>query len=274
LFRYLVIFCLCLITPFARADFDHAMALYQNQDYPKAFTEFETLAKTGDHAAQFNLGVMYYKGQHVPRDLARGYAWMVLSTQGGDPQWSGMRDKVYAAFDEEEKSSADQARREISEQFSDAMLKGESAVIILNAVSYRYMLDTLIFAMIDSDNRFSIKFDVVRTDADIYIVRAKPGRYYLRTVGLSWANVANTPLEQPENINETILVVSGAATYIGDWRAYEHKTNDSQKPLRYEVKTEYSNDTVIRAGKIDPALRQLPLFLSKPGAPLVAMTWD
>jgi hypothetical protein len=217
---------------------------------------------------------MYYKGQHVPRDLARGYAWMVLSTQDGDPQWSGVRDKVYDAFDEAEKKQADQARREISSEFSDAVLKDESAVIILNAIGYRMFLDTLVFAMIDSDYRVSIKFDVLGKDTDIYIVHARPGRYYLRTLGLHWANVANTPLEQPQNLNETILLVSGAATYIGDWRAYEQKTNDSQKPLRYEVKTEYSNDTVIRAAKLDPALRQLPLFLSKPGAPLVPMTWD
>lgn len=272
--RLTALVILYLYAQIALADFDHAMALYQAQDYPKAFTEFDQLAKVGDHAAQFNLGVMHYKGQHVPRNMAQGYAWMVLSTQGGDPQWSGMRDKIYAAFDDVEKKQANKARRELSEQFSDATLKGESAVVILKAIGYNAIIDNLIFAMIDSDNRFSIKFEAIGTNQDIYIVRVKPGRYYLRTLGVHYVNVANSPIPQPENLNDTILVVAGGATYIGDWRAYERETNDSQKPSRYELNTEYSNDALIRAAKIDPTLRQMPLFLSKAGAPLVPMTWD
>lgn len=271
--RCIAVLCFYLFAQFARADFDHAMALYQTQDYSNAFAELETLAKGGDHAAQFNLGVMYYKGQHVRRDLANGYAWMVLATQGGDPQWSTMRDKVYDAFDDTEKQKADKARREVSAQYSDATLKGESGVVILKALFLGSATESLMFAMIDSDNRFSVKYGVVGPAPDVYVLHVKPGRYYLRTLGVGYMNVTNTPLEQPKNLADTILVVSGGVTYIGDWSTSEPHTNDPMK-ARFDVNIDYSNSAPIRAAQLAPELRKLPLFLSKAGAPLVPMTWE
>jgi hypothetical protein len=41
----------------------------------------------------------------------------------------------------------------------------------------------LTFALIDSDYRFSVQFDTVGPEPYVYIMKVKPGRYYLRTLG-------------------------------------------------------------------------------------------
>lgn len=68
----------------ALADFDQAMSAYRIKDYDTAFKEFYEVAIAGDHTAQFNLGVMYYRGQGVDKDLVQAFSWIELSTQRGD----------------------------------------------------------------------------------------------------------------------------------------------------------------------------------------------
>jgi len=63
------------------ADFNSALDLYSAGDYKTAFAEFSTMAEVGEKRSQFNLGVMYYYGQHVEKDINKAYAWMKLATQ-------------------------------------------------------------------------------------------------------------------------------------------------------------------------------------------------
>ncbi|MEM9304392.1 MAG: hypothetical protein AAGE01_19935 [Pseudomonadota bacterium] len=65
----------------AMADFDHGMVAYKMGDHDRAWTEFHADAVTGHATAQFNIGVMYYRGEGVERDLVRAYAWIELATQ-------------------------------------------------------------------------------------------------------------------------------------------------------------------------------------------------
>ncbi len=57
------------------AGFDEGIAAYLRGDYATAAQEFEKLAEEGHAGAQFNLGVMYYKGEGTPPNYAEAMKW-------------------------------------------------------------------------------------------------------------------------------------------------------------------------------------------------------
>jgi hypothetical protein len=68
----------------AWADFDDGMTAYRAKDFELAFQEFKAEAIKGHQTAQFNIGVMYYRGEGVDKDLVRAFSWIELSTERGD----------------------------------------------------------------------------------------------------------------------------------------------------------------------------------------------
>mgnify|MGYP001200237742 CR=1 FL=1 len=68
------------------ADFDRAMAAYRARDYQSSYEQFYAAAVNGNETAQFNLGVMYYRGEGVEKDLSAAFAWIELSTQRGNKE--------------------------------------------------------------------------------------------------------------------------------------------------------------------------------------------
>ena len=63
------------------ADVASALDNYQSGNVEHAYIEFKELAELGNKAAQFNLGLMYYKGDYVARNLNMGYGWIKLGTE-------------------------------------------------------------------------------------------------------------------------------------------------------------------------------------------------
>ena len=76
---------LLLAIPNARAGVDDGIAAYNRGDYSKAHAEFRRWAEQGDATAQFNLGVMYYKGQGVQQDYAEAVKWWRQAAEQGEP---------------------------------------------------------------------------------------------------------------------------------------------------------------------------------------------
>ena len=75
-----------MICPSALADFDAGMAAYRAHDFKQAFEEFYQEALEGHETAQFNLGVLYYRGEGTERDVVKAFSWIELSTQHGEQQ--------------------------------------------------------------------------------------------------------------------------------------------------------------------------------------------
>jgi uncharacterized protein len=63
------------------ADFNSALDHYHNKQYQAAYEEFISLASIGEKRSQFNLGVMYYNGEHVTKDVNLAYAWSQLAAE-------------------------------------------------------------------------------------------------------------------------------------------------------------------------------------------------
>ncbi|PHS09962.1 MAG: hypothetical protein COA89_01515, partial [Acidithiobacillus sp.] len=65
------------------ADFQKGVAAYDSGDFATALREWRPLAEKGDADAQFNLGVMYSKGQGVPQDYKTAVKWYTLAAEQG-----------------------------------------------------------------------------------------------------------------------------------------------------------------------------------------------
>lgn len=122
----------------ASADFDTAMALYQKKDYEQAMTEFMHLAEIGDHASQFNVGIMNFRGEGVPKDPVKAYAWMALASQDGEENWTKARDKALSSLTNEQKRLAESARNAMFQRLSDAALEQQLQARLLPRRSARY----------------------------------------------------------------------------------------------------------------------------------------
>jgi len=66
--------------------FQNAVDAYSNKDYKTARRLWLPLAEQGDAKAQYNLGLMYSKGQGVPQDYKEGVKWYRLSAEQGNAE--------------------------------------------------------------------------------------------------------------------------------------------------------------------------------------------
>ena len=76
-FRFTIILVLsfvCLAVP-AWADGQAGVDAYKRGDYATALREWRPLAEQRDAVAQYNLGLLYVKGQGVPQDYVQGRQW-------------------------------------------------------------------------------------------------------------------------------------------------------------------------------------------------------
>lgn len=66
------------------ADFQKGFDAFQKGDYATAFKEFTPLAEQGKTDAQYNLGLMHYRGLGVPQDLKVALKWFTLAAEQGN----------------------------------------------------------------------------------------------------------------------------------------------------------------------------------------------
>ena len=75
---------LALSAPQVSADtFDDAVSAYQSGDFDTAAKTLRKLAEQGHVIAQYNLGILYDKGQGVLQDSAEALKWYRLAAEQG-----------------------------------------------------------------------------------------------------------------------------------------------------------------------------------------------
>ena len=68
------------------ADFQKGLDAAIKGDYATALEEWMPLAKEGNSNAQFNIGLMYFKGRGVPQDYQETMRWYRLAAEQGFAQ--------------------------------------------------------------------------------------------------------------------------------------------------------------------------------------------
>ena len=77
-----LLFCTAAV-PACSNRYEDASAAYERGDYATAFRLMKPLAEQGYAKAQYNLGVMYHKGEGVPADHAEAVKWYRRAAEQG-----------------------------------------------------------------------------------------------------------------------------------------------------------------------------------------------
>lgn len=85
IFSALFLFSVSLISGWAdeHTAFRDGLEAYQKKDYAKALRLWRSLAKKGHAKAQYNLGILYFQGSGVPKDVREAFKWFSKSAKQG-----------------------------------------------------------------------------------------------------------------------------------------------------------------------------------------------
>ena len=106
----------------ARADLFTAQLAYQMGDYERASKDYRELAELGQPQAQFNLAIMYAKGQGVRQSELNAYAWATLAAEGGLAQGQALAEELRPQLAPGSEKIADDIRAPFSRAALDARL--------------------------------------------------------------------------------------------------------------------------------------------------------
>jgi len=108
------------------ANFDKAMALYNDGDYVEAKLAFEALAAIGNRSSLFNLGVMTYKGQAAEQDPVRAYVLMSIANDGlNDDSFSRIISALAGSLKKTDVEKANALKVELEPVYAFKHLKNE-----------------------------------------------------------------------------------------------------------------------------------------------------
>lgn len=108
---------------FAHADFELGMSYYDAKEFDKAYKEFYEAARYGDHDAQNNVGAMYYRGEHVEKNIVMAYAWMALASQSTTIKAEAVHTRIYARLNEADKKRSDEEYKKLFDLYSDSNIE-------------------------------------------------------------------------------------------------------------------------------------------------------
>ena len=79
----------------ALADIQSAEKAYQNKDYSIAFSEYKTLAESGNLEAQAKLGAMFYWGLGTKKSDLSAFRWSIEAAKKGHPEAQNLIGYMY-----------------------------------------------------------------------------------------------------------------------------------------------------------------------------------
>ena len=92
---------------------------FRKHDYTFAMQMYQVAASWAFKPAEYNLGVMYSRGQGVPVDMPRAMAWMALAAERDDKHYVDAREAVYAELSPEQFAQANEIWRELKKTYGD-----------------------------------------------------------------------------------------------------------------------------------------------------------
>lgn len=92
---------------------------FKQGDYRHAIDMYKVAASWAYKPAEYNLGVMYFKGQGAPVDRPLGAAWMVLAAERGDAPYVKARDLMVTVLTKGEFARTDELWNELKPTYGD-----------------------------------------------------------------------------------------------------------------------------------------------------------
>lgn len=94
---------------------------FRKGEYRHAIDMYKVAASWAYKPAEYNLAVMYFKGQGVPVDRPRGAAWMVLAAERGEPRYVQARDMMVTLLSKSEFMQTDEHWGVLKKTYGDAV---------------------------------------------------------------------------------------------------------------------------------------------------------
>jgi hypothetical protein len=96
-----------------------AVHAFRKNDFAFAIQMYEVAAAWAFKPAEYNLAIMYSRGQGIPVDLPRGMAWMALAAERNEKRYVDAREAVYAEMTPEQFEQANAIWRELKKTYGD-----------------------------------------------------------------------------------------------------------------------------------------------------------
>lgn len=101
--------------------FDLGARAYRKHDYPHAIEMYKVAASWAYKPAEYNLSLMYFRGEGVAIDRALGAAWMVLAAERNTPLYARARDLMITQLNNAEFARTDQLWQQLKQTYGDAV---------------------------------------------------------------------------------------------------------------------------------------------------------
>lgn len=92
---------------------------FKKHDYSHAVNMYQVAASWAYKPAEFNLGVMYARGQGIPVDLPRAMAWMTLAAERNEPSYVKARELVRANLDPDQLAESQTILQQLTPSYGD-----------------------------------------------------------------------------------------------------------------------------------------------------------
>jgi len=92
---------------------------FRKHEYAFAINMYEVAASWAYKPAEYNLAVMYARGQGIAVDLPRAMAWMALAAERNEQRYVDARETVYASLTAEQFAQANEIWRELKKTYGD-----------------------------------------------------------------------------------------------------------------------------------------------------------
>lgn len=86
----------------------NGIKFYKRGKFDKAFPKLSDAAAWGLKDAQYYLGLMFLKGQHVEPSVVLGMGWLGVANEAGVEEWQATYDGLYAAASPELQARIDE----------------------------------------------------------------------------------------------------------------------------------------------------------------------
>jgi len=96
-----------------------AVHAFRKNDFAFAIQMYEVAAAWAFKPAEYNLAIMYARGQGIPADLPRGMAWMALAAERNEKRYVDAREVIYAELTKEQFEQANGIWRELKKTYGD-----------------------------------------------------------------------------------------------------------------------------------------------------------
>lgn len=100
---------------------------WDNGRYFDARHKFKRAAYWADKLAQYNLGVIHYRGDGVDRDPARAWAWFALAAERDYPEFVDTWEAVWLELDEDQRRRAREILAELEPRYADRVAVARTA---------------------------------------------------------------------------------------------------------------------------------------------------